>query len=147
MVKTYWSLFYLSLAGIIVFVSLFVLGFVFMKRVSGKKYGGLLLIVCSCITVSLVAISAVNFAQCLKDYHYISDNTFVEEKAVVVEFTVSRIDYDGNGQQVNSNPKFYLIEKDQYIILHVKNVEIGETYVIRYYPNTQICEVVEKVSK
>ena len=68
------------------------------------------------------------------------------EKAKVVNFTVSCFDYDGSGGQENSKPKFYLIEKNEYIVLNVKDVELGETYVIRFYPNTKICDVIEKIS-
>lgn len=32
MVKNYWTLFYLTLIGMIIFVSLFILGFVFSKK-------------------------------------------------------------------------------------------------------------------
>ena len=53
---------------------------------------------------------------------------------------------DGSGRQENSKPKFYLIEKDEYIVLNVKDVELGETYIIRFYPNTKICEVIERIS-
>ena len=47
MVKNYWTLFYLTLIGIIIFVSLFILGFVFSKKILlDKKYGSILLIIC-----------------------------------------------------------------------------------------------------
>ena len=46
----------------------------------------------------------------------------------------------------NNKPKFYLIEKNEYIVLNVKDVELGETYAIRFYPNTKICDVIEKIS-
>ncbi len=49
-------------------------------------------------------------------------------------------------RQENSKPKFYLIDKDEYIVLNIKNVELNEIYIIRYYPNTKIGEVVEKIS-
>lgn len=49
-------------------------------------------------------------------------------------------------RQENSKPKFYLIDKDEYTVLNMKNVELNEIYIIRYYPNTKIGEVVEKIS-
>ena len=147
MVKNYWTLFYLTLIGMIIFVSLFILGFVFAKRVFlDKKYGIVLLIVCSCISFALSALCASKFSLCCKDNYYVSNNTYIEEKAKVVEFTVSRIDYDGSGRLENSKPKFYLIEKHEYIVLNVKDVELGETYIIRFYPNTKICDVIKKIS-
>lgn len=147
MVKNYWTLFYLTLIGMIIFISLFVLGFIFAKKIFlDKKYGIVLLIICSCITFAFSAWCASIFALCCKDYDYVSNNTYMEEKAIVVEFTVSRIDYDGNGRQEYSKPKFHLIDRDEYIILYAKNVEVGEIYIIRFYPNTKICDVIKKVS-
>ena len=147
MVKNYWTLFYLTLIGMIIFISLFFLGFLFAKKLFlGKKYGIILLIVCSCITFAFSALCVSKFTLCCKDYNYVANNTYIEEKAMVVEFTVSRFDYDGSGRQENSKPKFYLIEKDEYIVLNVKDVEWGETYIIRFYPNTKICNVIKKVS-
>ena len=147
MVKNYWTLFYLTLIGMIIFISLFVLGFIFAKKIFlDKKYGIILLIICSCITFTFSALCTSEFKLCCKDYDYVSNNKYIEKKAKVIEFTVTRFDYDGNGRQENSKPKFYLIENDEYIVLNVKNVELGETYIIRFYPNTKICDVVEKIS-
>ena len=131
----------------IVFISLFVLGFLFAKKIFlDKKNGIILLILSSCISLALSVWCASTFSLCCKDYNYVVNNTYIEEKAKVVEFTVSRFDYDGSGRQENSKPKFYLIEKDEYIVLNVKDVELGETYIIRFYPNTKICDVIEKIS-
>lgn len=147
MVKNYWLLFYLTLIGMIIFVSLFIIGFIFAKKVLlDKKYGIILLIVCSCASFTLSTLCISKFILCCKDYNYVFNNTYIEEKAKVVEFTVSSFDYDGSGKQENSNPKFYLIDKDEYIVLNVKYVELGETYIIRFYPNTKICDVIEKIS-
>lgn len=146
MVRNYWALFYLTLIGMIIFVLLFILGFIFAKKVFlNKKYGIILLILCSCASFALSILCANTFTLCCKDYCYVSNNTYIEEKAKVVEFTVSRIDYDGSGRLENRKPKFYLIEKDEYIVLNVKDVELGETYIIRFYPNTKICDVIEKI--
>ena len=144
MVEEYWTLFCLTLIGTIVFALAFTLVIVFAKRILLiRKSGIFLLIICLCITFVLSAVSARVFALCCKDYVYVSNNTYIEEKAKVVEFTVSRFDYDGSGKQEKRKPKFYLIAKDEYIVLNVKDVELGETYIIRFYPNTKICEVVE----
>ncbi len=146
MAKNYWTLCCLSLIGTIIFAFLFVLGLVFMKKLFGeKRYSILLLLTCSCITFSLCLLNTNNFIDCCKDYKYVAENTFIEETAIVVEFTVSRIDYDGNGERINSKPKFYLIDKDEYIVLYAKKVELNETYIIRYYPNTKICEIVTPI--
>lgn len=147
MVKNYWGLFYLTLFGMIINVLLFVLGLVFAKKIFlNKKYGIILLIICSCVSFAFSTLYASKFTLCCKDYNYVSNNTYIEEKAKVVEFTVSRIDYDGNGMQENSKPKFYLIEKDEYIVLYAKDVEVGGIYIIRFYPNTKICDVIKKIS-
>ena len=86
------------------------------------------------------------FILCCKDYQYVSNDTYIEAEAKVVEFTVSYIDYDGDGRRHNSSPKFYLIDQDKYIVLYASGVEVGETYIIRFYPNTKICDVIKRVS-
>ena len=147
MVKNYWTLFCLTSIGMIVFISLFVLGFLFAKKIFlDKKNGIILLIFSSCISLALSVWCASTFSLCCKDYKYVANNTYLEEKAKVVEFTVSRFDYDGSGRQEHIKPKFYLVEKEEYIVLNVKGVELGETYIIRFYPNTKICDVIEKIS-
>ena len=147
MVNNYWTLFYLTLIGMIIFVSLFILGFVFAKKIFlDKKYGIILLIVCSCVSFTLSALCASKFWLCCKDYQYVKNNTYLEEKAMVVEFMESHFDYDGNGEKSYSKPKFYLIEKNEYIVLNAKNVELGETYIIRFYPYTKICEIIKKIN-
>ncbi len=147
MVKDYWTLCYLTLIGMIIYASAFILGFIFAKKIFlDKKYGIIKLIICSCLSFSLCTLCVSIFTSCCKDYNYVYNNTYIEEKAKVVEFSVSRFEYDGNGRQEYSNPKFYLIEKDEYVVLHAKGVEVGETYIIRFYPNTKICDVIEKIS-
>ena len=146
MVRDYWMLFYLTLIGLIVFFSLFVLELIFAKNIFlCKKNGVILLIISLGFTSAFIALCASVFTLCCKDYNYVSNNTYIEEKAEVVEFTASRIDYDGSGREEKRKPKFYLIEKDEYIILNVKDVEIGEIYIVRFYPNTKICDVIKKV--
>lgn len=148
MLKNYWTLFYLSLIGAVVFLCLFTLGFIFMKKVFLVKKNGLILLVASSVASLFLVIICVNmFIRCCKDYHYVVNNTYLEEKAQVVEFTHSRRDYDGNGQIIYRKPKFYLIDRDEYIVLNVKDVEVGETYIIRYYPNTKICDVIGKAQQ
>ncbi len=162
MVRDYWALYFLSLIGLIAFIVLFILGLVFMRKLFFIKFKRIeaiaLLLICSCITLSLSVVSANNFVLCCKDYEYVSNDTYIEATATVIEFTASREDYDGNGITVYYKPKFYLKETGEQIVLyvqgvaignniyHVRGVELGETYIIRFYPNTKICDVIKKVS-
>ncbi len=147
MVKNYWTLFYLSLIGTIIFLCIFVLGIIFMKKIFfTKKYGHILLIISSCVLITLIVLCVSKFSLCCKDYQYVKNSTCLEEKAKVIEFMESHFDYDGNGEQSFSKPKFYLIEKNEYIVLNAKNVELGEVYIIRFYPNTKICEIIKKIN-
>lgn len=142
MINSYWILFYLSLIGTVLFTLFIILELIFMKKIFlNKKYGIFILIVSICLFSTLSILCASKFVLYFKDYEYVSNNTCIEEKAKVVEFTEIRFDYDGNGKTSYGKPKFYLIDKDEYIILNIKKVEIGKTYVIRYYPNTKICDV------
>lgn len=147
MVKNYWTLFYLTLIGTIIFTVAFILCLIFGKRlISGKQYGVLLLTVFSSMFLTLSVLCVFNFVPCCKDYKYASTNTYIEEKAKAVEFTYSRFDYDGNGRVQNSKPKFYLVERNEYIVLNAKDIELGATYIVRYYPNTKICDVIKKLN-
>ncbi len=147
MIRNYWMLCCLAVVGTIIFALLFVLGLVFAKKVFlARKYGVILLVFFTCSSLLLTALCSHKFILCCKDYPYVMGNTYIEEKATVIEFTYSKFDYDGSGRVENRRPKFYLLEKDEYIVLPVINVEVGETYLIRYYPNTLICEIINKIS-
>ena len=146
MEKTYWEIFYLSLVGCILFVGLLILMLVFAKKLFVEtKYGITKLSVFSISCLFLIALSGVNFLRCCKDYSYVTAGLYKEEKAKVLNFTYSKKDYDGNSQIINAKPEFWLIDHNESIVLYAKNVEIGKTYLIRYYPNTKICEVVQEV--
>ena len=59
-----------------------------------------------------------NFIKCCKNFTYVINNTYIEEKTKVVEYTTTfSFGYDGIDEQENSKPKFYLIDKDDYIVL------------------------------
>ena len=77
----------------------------------------------------------------IKDFPLVKNNEYLEEDAMVVEFTYVRENLDGNGQIHYSKPKFYIQRKNEYVILNLSDVEIGKSYRIRYYPNTRIGEV------
>lgn len=146
MVKSFWTLFCFSLVGVLLFLSLLVLELVFIRKLFlVKTYGLIKFAAVTAGLLFLLIISCVTFAQCCKDYHYIASGTFEEEKAKVVEFTYSKKDYDGNGQIINSKPRFLLVDQGKYIVLYAKDVELAKTYLIRYYPNTKICEVLQEI--
>ncbi len=140
MTKDYLSLFWLSLIGMIVFGVILVLIALFCKKIiRSRKYGFIAL---ACVSLLAVGISANKFRLCCKDYKYYANDTYVEVTGTVVDFMDVDRDDDGNGQMVYRKPKFYIAGQDEYIVLNTKDVELGETYVIRYYPNTKICDVV-----
>ena len=86
-------------------------------------------------------LSVGQLVPCIKDFCFLKNNTAIEENATVIEFTKVTKNPDGNGRLSYSKPKFYLADKKQYIVLYMKNVEIGKEYRIKYYPNTRIGEV------
>ena len=138
MVKIYWDL--LVYGVILIAFGVFAVILVcvqFHKGILSKNYviiGGALML----ITIGLMLNSVV---ACIKDYKYVSNDEYLEADAEVVEFTYAKRDLDGNGQMIYAKPKFYIEETNEYIILYVKDVEVGEKYRIRYLPNTKICEV------
>lgn len=145
MIKNYWSLFYLSLSMIIIFSILLVLCLVFSKKMFLKyKFGLVLLILCLTICLGFVVLFANTFSKCCKDYRYVINGEFVQVEGLCVGFTHTEIDYDGNGEVSHSNPRFYIEAKDCYIVLNTKEAKQGKYYLIKYYPNTLICEIIEK---
>ena len=91
--------------------------------------------------VFLASLSTYMFIPAMQDYEMVTSGDYLEETAVVICFTHAYSD-EGNPEIHYSQPKFYIPEKDEYVILHATNVEIGKTYRIRYYPHTKICEAV-----
>lgn len=118
------------------------------KKIFLKKKIWRVLFIIGAFVLFIFNIFFINiFIKCCKNFTYVINNTYIEEKTKVVEYTTtSSFGYDGIDEQENSKPKFYLIDKDDYIVLNAKNVELGEIYIIRFYLNTKICEVIEKIS-
>lgn len=144
MARTYWTLFALCMCGCILSVLLAVLIVVlFNKKRLSKKY----LIGSMVALVFAFGLSIFQLIPCIKDYKLVINNEFIEAEAVVIEFTYTNDDLDGNGKTTYAKPKFYIESKDEYVVLDASNVEKGKKYVIRYYPNTKICEVVDCIEQ
>ena len=150
MIKSYWSMFYLSLFGILFSIIFFILCIIIRKRIFSKDllktFEGKLQAAFIVFGILFIfTFSTIEFIFCCKDYYYVSNNTYIETTGKVIEFTHVSNPYETGTQKSYSNPKFYLSEYDSYIILRTINVEVGETYLIRFHPNTRICEIVEKL--
>lgn len=143
MAKNYLTLFLLSLIGMIFFALILIFLILFCKKIIlFKKYGFIVLFF---ISLGMLALSASKFSLCYRDYKYFSSGTHIETTGVVVDFTDVKRDYDGNGKLIYRKPKFLIVETNEYIVLNTKEVSIGKTYTIKYYPNTKICEVTEYI--
>lgn len=141
MTKNYLTLFWLSLIGIIIFAVILIFLIVFSKKIIlSKKYGMILLFFISLVICTL---SVSKFILCCKDYKYFSTGTYIEVTGTVVDYMDIKRDYDGNGEVVYRKPKFFIVETGEYIVLNTKEVSKGKKYIIKYYPNTKICEVTE----
>lgn len=143
-------MFYLSLFGILFSIIFFILCIIIRKRIFSKDllktFEGKLQAAFIVFGILFIfTFSTIEFIFCCKDYYYVSNNTYIETTGKVIEFTHVSNPYETGTQKSYSNPKFYLSEYDSYIILRTINVEVGETYLIRFYPNTRICEIVEKL--
>ena len=139
MAKNYLMLFWLSLLAMLFFAITLTTCVVFFKKiVVSKKYA---IVFLAFISVIMLGLSLKIFIPCCKDYKYFASGTYIEQTATVVEFTYVKRDDHGTGEIMYRNPKFQITETGEHIILHTKNVSVGETYTIRYYPNTKICEV------
>ena len=141
MTENYLTLFWISLIGIIIFAIILIFLIVFSKKIIlSKKYGMILLFFISLVICTL---SVSKFILCCKDYKYFSTGTYIEVTGTVVDYMDIKRDYDGNGEVVYRKPKFFIVETGEYIVLNTKEVSKGKKYIIKYYPNTKICEVTE----
>lgn len=117
------------------------------KRIVDNENNANILFKLAIIPVFLVL---VYFGQtninCWKDYKYVRNDTYIEVEAEVIRYTyVKRANWESTEDYVVEDPLFYIAETDEYIILDVKNVKVGKTYLIRFYPNSRICEIVEEI--
>ena len=94
------------------------------------------------LSAIILLLSTCSIIPYIKDYSIVSNSGFLEDDAILIEFTYIRNDPDGNGETQYSKPKFYIEEKNEYIILNLANVEVGKKYRIRYLPNTKLSEIV-----
>jgi hypothetical protein len=138
MLTEYWLLFALSVTGLAsagVFAVLCTC--LFVKKKVNKPY-----FIGFCVALSFLAIlSTYMFIPTIQDYEMAISGEYLEETAVVICFTHANSD-EADPEIHYSQPKFYIPEKDEYVILNAANVEIGKTYRIRYYPHTKICDAV-----
>ncbi len=138
MLTEYWLLFALSVTGLAsagVFAVLCTC--LFVKKKLNKPY-----FIGFCVALSFLAIlSTYMFIPTIQDYEMAISGEYLEETAVVICFTHANSD-EADPEIHYSQPKFYIPEKDEYVILDTVGVEIGKTYRIRYYPHTKICEAV-----
>jgi hypothetical protein len=139
--RNYWTGLNAAVVGIsISTVLLIVVYILFRKQV--MKYGQALFLNIGALIALVLSIDFV--VPYVKDYKYVINDQYIEISARMIEFTEVR--YDADSGQVNySRPRFYIEDKDEYIILGIKDVEEGRTYLIRYYPNTKLCEVVNLI--
>ena len=97
---------------------------------------------CGCVLSFIVAVMVSKFIACCKDYTYAKNDTYIEENAIIEEITIAK---DRFGEEVNRGAKVRLLDSNEYINFDIEGVTVGKTYIIRYYPHTKICEVVEEV--
>ena len=138
MLTEYWLHFALSVTGLTSVVIFTVLGTCLFvkKKLSKSSFIGF------CVEfLFLATLSTYMFIPAMQDYEMATSGECLKETAVVVCFTHAYSD-EGDPEIHYSKAKFYIPEKDEYVILHATNVEIGKTYRIRYYPHTKICEAV-----
>ena len=137
MERQYWSLFIILMIALIGLLGCFLFFLVmYIKRKLDIRF--------FIATIVIIAFACVynvyHFIPLIQDLDMVRKHEYMEDIGTVVEFTeVSQIS-EGNGQIDYSKPLFYISEKDAYIILHLKNVQVGETYRIKYYPHSKIAE-------
>ena len=138
MLAEYWLQFALSAMGLVSAVIFAVLcTCLFVKKKLNKPH-----FIGICVALSFLAVLCTYmFIPAVMDFEMVITGDYFEETAVVMCFTHAYSD-EADPEMHFSQPKFYIPEKDEYVILNAANVEIGKTYRIRYYPHTKICEAV-----
>ena len=139
MLKSYWTSFIFGMVIVLFSILTIVLICCLFSRNKISKMlfsGGVIVLI---VTIVLTFSSLI--IPCIKDYKFVSNSAFLEDEATVVDFMKKDQNLDGNGITRYSKPKFYIENKNEYIVLHTSDVEIGKKYRIRYLPNTRICEV------
>lgn len=139
MEKSFLTLFWLSLISTACLILILVLFFVFSKKIIKKK--NFKLIPLFVISAVLLLFTGDRLIRCCRDYSYFTDQSYQEAVGKVISFSYQNDNSDGNGEPLFSNPVFLIEETGEQMVFHVKGVKIGETYRIRYYPHTKICEV------
>ena len=95
------------------------------------------------LTLTIEILSTTYFVNLCKDYDYVVNDTYIEAVGTVVEFT--HITSDESGNKHYKLPKFYIPDGDYYVVVSVptKEIKVGSTCHIRYYPNSRLGEIVE----
>ena len=144
MEKEYWFLFCLFLIVMLLGAIALILLPYWIKLLVRKRMEIYQFILLIGVGVFSLILGAPNFVVYYKDYELVSNHEYLEDDCTLIEYTL--IENDGGtdtspGEDHYLKPKFYIADKDEYIILDLTDLEIGKTYRIRYYPNSQIAEV------
>ena len=137
MERQYWSLFIILIIALIGLFGCCLFSFVmYLKRKCDIRF-----FIAAIVIIGLACVYTVkHLIPLIKDLDMVSKHEYVEDIGTVVEFTEVRKTNEGNGQIDYSKPLFYIPEKETYIILYLKEVQVGKTYRIKYYPHSKIAE-------
>ena len=144
MEKTYWLGFYLFLIGTLLGAIILILLPYWIKLLVRKRMEIYQFIFLVGAGIFLCTFGTCTFCNLYKDYELVSNHEYLEDDCTLIEYTLIKNDGGTDtspGEDHYLKPKFYIADKDEYIILDLTDLEIGKTYRIRYYPNSQIAEV------
>ena len=143
----YWILFYTCLTLIVLCLIGIVMLIVNSKKyMSDPDYGPGWLQFTSMLLLIIEITSIIRVVNLCMDYDYVINDTYIETVGIVVEFTLTTSDNYGDDKNY-SFPKFYIPDGDYYIVLSAPTyqIEVGSTCLIRYYPNSRLCDIVEVI--
>lgn len=143
MVSAYWASFWGSIGFAVLCAFLFILGIIYMVKDWEWVIKRLFPYICGLLVFLFLSVVCVyQIKNMCKDYSYVRNHTYIEEKAIIEEITITKGRF---GEEVNRGAKVRLLDSNEYIYFDIEGVTVGKTYIIRYYPHTKICEVVEEV--
>jgi len=150
MPDSYYEKYFLGLWGCVILCGLtllFVILLIAFKKKVFKKNEFYKIKLAGTIIILLVVflLSMNEFGIYIADYKYVKNKTYEEDVATLIGF--KRKNETLSGAVGLFEPIFYLEEENKEITFkgRVRDMNVGQAYLIRYWPNTKLFFVVEEL--
>ena len=114
MVDNFWGQFWLSLAFTLFLTSIIVWGVICFIKYKWFQISMILGVFFASIFTMFMARSFVN---CCRDFSYVINHTYIEEKAIIEDITITKGRF---GEEVNRGAKVRLLDSNEYIYFDIE---------------------------